>query len=56
MGCARWKGDRLKEVLDRVGLKKGSDRDRFQWRRSSRLRKDAGLHQEHPGVDHHLRK
>ena len=33
MGCARWKGARLKDILDIVGLKAGGDRDRVQRRR-----------------------
>jgi len=39
MGCARWKGARLKDVLDKVGLKKeavevvfeGADGQRWSW-------------------------
>ncbi len=50
MGCARWKGARLKDVLERVGVKRGN-RDRI--RRSGRADpgQDLRLHQEHSRLE-----
>ena len=49
MGCARWKGARLKDILDKVGLKKEAIEIVVQRRRRSGGRQDARLRQEHPG-------
>ena len=51
MGCARWKGARLKDVLDKAGLKKEAIEIFLQWRRWAGGRQDAGLHQEHSGLE-----
>ena len=38
MGCARWKGARLKDILDKVGPQEGSDRSELRRRRQWRDR------------------
>ena len=50
MGCARWKGVRLKDVLDKVGLKKEAI-EIVSTAPTGRQRQDARLHQEHSGVE-----
>ena len=51
MGCARWKGVRLKDILDKVGPQEGRHRSQLQRRRRPRHRQDGGLHQEHPSLE-----
>ena len=52
MGCARWKGARLKDVLDKVGPQEGGDRDRASTAPTAPVdRQDAGLRQEHSGLE-----
>ena len=51
MGCARWKGARLKDMLDKVGLKKEAIEIGLQRRRRPGDRQDAGFHQEHAGLE-----
>ena len=51
MGCARWKGARLKDVLEKVGLKKEAIEIAFDGADCRRHRQDAGLRQEHPGLE-----
>ena len=51
MGCASWKGARLKDVLDKVGLKKETIEISVRRRRRPRGRQDAGLRQEHSGLE-----
>ena len=50
MGCARWKGARLKDVLAKVGLKKEAIEIAFNGADGPAYRQDARLHQEHSGV------
>ena len=50
MGCARWKGVRLKDVLDKVGIKKEVYRDRGKRSRRAGVRQNARFHQEHPNL------
>ena len=51
MGCARWKGARLKDVLDKVGVKKDAIEIVFDGADGPVTRQDARLRQEHPGVE-----
>ena len=49
MGCARFKGARLKDVLDKVGLKKEAIELVLDGADGPVARQDPGLRQEHPG-------
>ena len=51
MGCARWKGARLKDILDKVGLKKEAIEIVFDGADGPVGRQDAGFRQEHPGLE-----
>ena len=51
MGCARWKGARLKDVLDKVGLKKEAIEIVFNGADGPVARQDARLRQEHSGLE-----
>ena len=51
MGCARWKGARLKDVLDKAGLKKEAIEIVFNGADGPVGRQDAGLRQEHSGLE-----
>ena len=51
MGCARWKGARLKDVLDKVGLKKEAIEISFNGADGPVGRQDARLHQKHSGLE-----
>jgi len=51
MGCARWKGARLKDVLDKVGLKKEAIEIAFNGADGPAIDKTPALHQEPAGVE-----
>ena len=49
MGCARFTGVRLKDVLDKVGLKKEAIELVLDGADGPRVRQDPGFRQKHPG-------
>ena len=51
MGCARWKGARLKDVLDKAGLKKEAIEIFFEGADGPVGRCDSGFHQEYSDLE-----